>query len=287
MDNLEQIMGGSCLFMNKNVCILDLMQDDINLHKHDFFELVYVTSGSAVQTLSDKTFTVQKGDYFIVDYGTYHNYSSCKDFKIINCLFKPEFIDKTLVECDSFSRLITNYLIRFNYTILNHIPVNFIFHDINSEILTHFQILREEFNKMQPGHIELIRCHIIEILVLSMRNIARSDHFYNAHPATVKIMQYIDENFSNPVSLTELCKNMNFSLQYISTRFKSDTGMTFNHFLQKTRIEQSCRLLVETDLLISDVAHAVGYEDIKFFGKIFRQIVNTSPSKFRKMAKEK
>lgn len=256
------------------------------MHNHEFFELVYVTSGSACHHFSDSSVTVKEGDYFIIDYGTYHSYSNCRDFNIINCLFKPVFIDQTLVNCKSFSELITNYLIRFNYTILNQIPVNNIFYDKDSTIRLLIENMLKEYNQKSPGYIELMRCTLIEILVLTMRNIAKSDKFYQAHPATVKLMEYVDENFANPLPLSELCKKLNFSLPYISRRFKLDTAMTFNNFLQKTRVEQSCRLLIETDEPITAIAQAVGYDDIKFFGKVFKENTKMSPSEFRKFTRK-
>lgn len=271
--------------LDGKIKIFNVSQVDTNLHKHDFFELVYVTSGRAVQNIDGTSTIIRKGDYFIIDYGSTHAYSNCDNFEITNCLFCPDFIDKTLVGCDSFSKLIANYLIRFNYAILNKIPVNCVFHDSEGSILKHIEILQNEFSAKEPGHIELIRCHIIEILVLTMRSIAKSDKFYNAHPATLKIIEHIENNFQNKISLSKLCRELNFSLPYISKRFKLDTSLTFNQFLQKTRIEQSCRLLADTDMLIAEIANSVGYEDIKFFGKVFHQIVGTSPLKFRKMAR--
>lgn len=262
-------------------------QTDMYMHNHEFFELVYVINGSADHHCSDNSVTVKEGDYFIIDFGTYHSYSNCRDFEIVNCLFKPVFIDQTLVHCKSFSQLITNYLIRFNYTILTQIPVNNIFHDKNNTIRALIESLVNEYKKQAPGYIELMRCSLIEILVLTMRNIAKSDKFYQAHPATVELMEYIDENFANPITLSSLCKKLNFSMPYLSRRFKLDTGMTFNHFLQKTRIEQSCRLLIETDEPIIAIAHSVGYDDIKFFGKVFKQNTKMSPSEFRKLTRNK
>lgn len=262
-------------------------QYDMHMHNHEFFELVYVVSGSATHHFADSTHTLNAGDYFIIDYGSCHSYSECVNFNIVNCLFKPVFIDQTLVHCKNFSQLIANYLIRFNYTILTQIPVNNIFHDNNSSIYNLIETLISEYNEKAPGHIELMRCALIEILVLTMRNIAKSDKFYDAHPATVKLMEYVDENFANPLSLGELCRNLNFSLPYLSRRFKLDTGMTFNQYLQKTRVEQSCRLLIETSDPITVIAHSVGYDDIKFFGKIFKENTKMSPSEFRKVTQSK
>lgn len=266
---------------SESIQVVSRLQEDIGMHKHDYFEIVCVLSGSANQNINSHTIKVKEGDYFIVDYGSAHNYTDCENFRIINCLFKAEFIDKTLINCKSFSQLITNYLIRFNYTILNSIPVNNIFFDHDGKIRNLFKELLKEYTSKKPGHIEIMRCHLIEILVLTMRSLAKSDKLYGTHKATREIIDYIDKNFFKHISLSDLCEEMNFSLPYISKRFKVDTGMTFVNFLQKTRVEQSCRLLAQTKEPITVIAHAVGYEDLKFFGKTFRRYMNMSPSEFR------
>ena len=258
-----------------------LTQPSIELHSHNFYELVYVIDGCAEQTLCESTVHVQKGDYFIIDYGSYHSYSDCQNFQIINCLFMPDFIDKTLSGCTSFAQLITNYLIRFNYTILSKVPTNNVFTDTDGRIRTLFESLLEEYNGKQHGFIELIRCGLIEILVRSLRSIV--DPFKpQMHDATLKLTRYIDEHFTENISLSHLGRELNFSLPYLSRLFHHEVGLSFQQYLQKIRIAHSCRLLAETHLSITQIAQEVGYSDTKHFGKLFRKTVHMSPREFRK-----
>ena len=79
------------------------------------------------------------------------------------------------------------------------------------------------------------------------------------------------------------CQEHHFSLQYISRKFKQETGITFREYLQKIRIEKSCVLLAGSDLRISEIASAVGYDDIKFFNSMFKKLVMMSPREYRKL----
>ena len=271
--------------MPEKIMIMNINQLGVPTHNHDYYELVYVLEGSAEQTLSGANVTVSQGDYFVIDYNSCHGYSNCKDFRIINCLFKPEFIDKTLKGCVRFAELITSYLIHFNYSILSRIPADNVFHDDTGDILRLFELLESEYNSMRGGYIELMRCYLIQILVMSLRSIYTPDA-EKTHPATKGIIRYIDEHFAERVTLSRLCSELNFSLPYISKRFKDDTGCTFQQYVQNVRIEQSCRLLAETNEKITHIAHNVGYDDIKFFGKIFKQSMNMSPREFRRMTRQ-
>ena len=135
------------------------------------------------------------------------------------------------------------------------------------------------------GYIEMMRCHLIEILVLSLRSIYVAPR-NRRHMAVQKVAEYVDEHYSEHINLSSLCKEMNFSLPYISMRFREDMGISFQKYLQKVRIEHSCRLLAETDEKITHIAHNVGYDDIKFFGKIFKQTMNMSPREYRRMTRQ-
>jgi YesN/AraC family two-component response regulator len=61
--------------------------------------------------------------------------------------------------------------------------------------------------------------------------------------------------------------------------------MSFSRYLQRIRVEQSCRLLENTDLRISEIAPKVGYDNVKFFNQIFKNTLGISPRQFRQMRK--
>jgi quercetin dioxygenase-like cupin family protein len=59
------------------------------MHRHIFFELVYIVSGTATHHLEQDTTQLRAGDYFIIDTGSIHCYRDVRNFEIINCLFLP------------------------------------------------------------------------------------------------------------------------------------------------------------------------------------------------------
>ena len=269
---------------DRNIVVMNINEMGTLSHSHDYFELVYVLDGSAMQNIGGADTRVSKGDYYVIDYDSSHSYSDCRDFRIINCLFKPEFLDKALTGCKDFGKIINNYLIHFDKEWLSRVPSDNVFHDSNGEIRILFESIEQEYNNGDGGYIELMRCRLIEILVMSLRSIYVPPN-NRSHSATLRIIQYIDEHYSEHINLGTLCQEMNFSLPYISMRFREDMGISFQKYLQKVRIEQSCRLLAETNEKITHIAHNVGYEDIKFFGKVFRDVMNMSPRAYGSMVK--
>lgn len=263
--------------------VLPYEQGDVGIHDHHFFELVYITGGSAVHTLNDIRGRVRAGDYFIVDYGSVHSYTECRDFTLINCLFLPEIIDDTLAGCHSFDTLMRVCLIRYYKQYFGLTPVNRIFHDADGRILELLGGIQREYAQKRVGYVEIFRCRLMELLILTMRSIVHEDRQAVKSTAVLEAIRFLDANYYDRAVLSRFCREYHYSLQYISRRFRQETGMTAREYLQKVRIEKSCELLAGSDMRIQEIAQSVGYEDVKFYGSVFRRLLNMSPREYRGM----
>lgn len=255
-----------------------------NKHTHNFLELVYVIEGSALHTMNGEEFILKKGNYFIVDFNTEHGYTKLNSdvFKIVNCLFLPGFIDKTLNGCQRFSDVMNHYLIHHSYKSININPANRNLYDISGKIGEILEDMQSEYTQKHTGYLELLRCKLIEIIIATMREIQSADRImYNSIEKF--ITEYINENYMNKITLKEISAKLNYSVPYLSKMFKEECGITFEQFLQKTRVAQGCRLLANTDKKICDIAECVGYNDTKFFINVFKKNLNMSPREYRKL----
>lgn len=265
--------------------VISIAQGDIDLHQHEFLELAYVINGRALHTINGIKTIVEKGNYFIINYGTAHKYTLINNdnFDLINILFKPELIDKSLKCCHSFLDLINHYLIRINYTSLEKKPTDVIFHDNDQTILDLINRMQYEYENKKPGYIELLRCHLIEIIICTMRTISKNQEEFLENDFISRIKEYVEKYYMNPITLHDISRELNFSVSYMSRKFKQDTGLTFVAYLQRKRMEQSGRLIANTDKKFSEIAELVGYRDIKFFNKVFKKQWGMTPSEFRRI----
>lgn len=264
--------------------IVSLMQGDIPPHQHAFFELAYIVDGQAIHTLNGKRMHVKKGDYFIINYDEEHQYTliNRQPFKLVNVLFKGELLDQSFKNCKDFQQLINHYLIQISAALLGQKPTNMIFRDANGVILKIIRSITEEYEKQDNGYIALIRCYIVEIIIRTLRTICKSNMDIRDHDFVSYIKSYIDKNYMNPITLSDLSRELNFSLPYISQRFKQATGYTFVNYLQQKRMEHGGRLVANTDKKIGEISELVGYTDVKFFNAVFKKHWGVTPSAFRK-----
>lgn len=266
------------------ISIFEFIQGNIAYHSHTFYELAYIKNGKLFHYLNGEKYKVKQGDYFIIDTNCKHKYETInnKTAEIYNCLFHPEAIDITLKHCRNFSMLIENYLIKFKQSILNYNPTTYIFHDDDGSILRLLEKLKAESHNQTYGYPEMLRCTLIEILISTMRKIINAEKAAEIDNTTKHIIKFIEKNYNKKITLSDISASLNYSLPYISSKFKADTAYNFSEYLQKYRIEQSARLLANTNKTIAEIASLVGYEDIKFFGKLFKKYMYVTPSEFKK-----
>lgn len=265
---------------DEQIRMMHIRPRDDDMHRHIFFELVYIVNGTATHHLGEEETKLNAGDFFIIDTGSAHCYRDTKDFEIVNCLFLPEYVDRALSSCTSLSSLLSNQVLRFGVP-MDICAADRIFHDCDGTIGKIIKKMEDEFNEKQTGYIELLRCHLTQILVYAVRASEEDEQARTFHPATKSIVSYLKEHFAEQLSLENLSHSLNYTPQYLSSLFRKDTGMTIQLFLQRLRVEKSCGLLDNQELRLTDVAQMVGYNDVKHFSIVFKSHKGVTPKEFR------
>lgn len=260
--------------------LMRLQQEDAELHSHDFFELVYVFEGSAVHRVGAEEIFLQAGDYFIIDPGSEHCYRDVNGFKIVNCLFLPEYIDRALTDCLSLSFLLSNQVLRFGVPVDIRIADRR-FHDTDGTVGRLIRQMEREYAAAKVGYMELLRCYLTQVLVCALRSSEEAERAQVRHGLTAHVVAYLQAHFAQPFSLERLSRRFGYTPPYVSSLFHKDMGMTLQAFVQKLRVEEACRLMAQEELSLCAVAQAVGYSDAKHFSKVFRRHKGISFREYR------
>ena len=266
----------------EKISIKTYIQDDIQPHNHSFFELAYITGGVTRHTLGGNSGRLEKGNYFIVDIGSRHSYEGSEGLTLVNCLFLPEIIDDELSGCQSFGNLIHICLLRYYKLHSIKSSANQVFVDSNGRVLNLLTMMSQELEEKKVGYQEIVKNHLLEIVVITMRNIMDQVQTEIQTEITLKMIDYIHDHYQERIHLKAFCEQMHYSPPYISRKFKQETGFSVSAYLQKTRIEKSCELLAGSRLSVCYVAEAVGYSDTKSFNNLFRKLIHCSPREYRK-----
>ena len=79
--------------------------------------------------------------------------------------------------------------------------------------------------------------------------------------------------------------SFHFQKDYFNRLIKKNTGMTYSEYLQNIRLSEAQKLLLHTEMSISDIAEHVGYHNKGYFYKIFTQKYGMTPAEYRKKEK--
>ncbi|MGZ0085966.1 response regulator [Caldibacillus thermoamylovorans] len=96
-----------------------------------------------------------------------------------------------------------------------------------------------------------------------------------------EIEKYLQANFDRDVKLQELSERFYISREYISRKFKQEFHMGISDYLVKIRMEKAKFLLKNSQLKIYEIAEMVGYQDDKYFRKVFKKAVGVTPNEYR------
>ena len=132
------------------------------------------------------------------------------------------------------------------------------------------------------------KLHFQEIIIELLRRNTRANYVTAegipiSDIAVAKALRYIDANYNEPLTLEGIAAMYQLNPSYFSSKFKSVNGVGFKEYLNNVRIIRAEKMLLESDMSITEIAMKCGYETSNYFGDAFRRINNCSPSQFRKM----
>ena len=236
-------------------------------HSHEFCEILYVAGGAGEAVLEGKKFRLEPGDLVVVNPGTLHEersdaksplrliFLAIRDFAVpglpAGCLSKEKY---RVLSCGEYRYKMDIYL---------------------RELLQETSSQIEFYQEISQGLVSAL-------VVLVMRLIRISPEDETAlSPECQKIKEYLDQNFTSPITLDSLSETVYISKHYLSHLFKEQTGVSPIKYLTSKRMEKACELLSETELPVSEVSKAVGYENPLYFSQVFKRIYGISPVKYR------
>jgi two-component system response regulator YesN len=98
-----------------------------------------------------------------------------------------------------------------------------------------------------------------------------------------KIIEYMDNHYTEDILLSTLSKKFNISLGYLSGLIKKETGITYSEYVINKRLNLAKELFKDHSLSIQDIVHRVGYKDYFHFNKLFKKHIGITPGKYRKI----
>lgn len=258
------------------------------MHKHEFIEVVYVLSGSAMHTVGDRSYVVNQGDVVLINSLVPHKFEEIKkdeNFVTYDLMFTPDFIDYSAINMSEFSSLKKSFLFYSLFpedkTALPDLHVSGYNFSVYGEIFTK---IYSEYKNREKGFIQIIRAYSIELIIKIFRDIEKQgvETLTVENKNTVDCaVKYINDNYNLKLSIGDIASQVFLSPEYFRKLFKKVTGKSVISYLQQTRLDKACKLLLTTDMPIKDIADETGYSNLQSFYKNFKKEKGKTPQNYR------
>jgi AraC-like DNA-binding protein len=248
-------------------------------HVHDSFEILYLSSGQRYLFINDRTFKINEGDLILIHPNVLHKATSNE---VLNCEGILLYFDETYLSPNQSIRLILAPLFK-NETLLISLSLNerAYIDELFSKMLQEYQMKTTEF-------MLVMQAFFLQLLVFLYRNIKDQQVTPFKHPSPIhekvsEIASYINQHYSEELSLNSLASHFYISPNYLCKVFKEVTNFTLIEYLNNVRVKEGKRLLMESTVKVVEIAEKVGFGSITNFGRVFKEITGHAPLYYRKL----
>ncbi len=254
-------------------------------HTHDYVEMVYMCQGTTTHTVDGNRLCLKPGELLMLGQNARQSIEAAGQGDLaVNFIVRPEFLGGILRflgdEETPLRRFVlgalsgsgsVNYLL---FRTADYLPVQNL---IENLIWT---LIQDTPNKR--GILQLTMGLLFAQLLSHTDLLAAADE---EQELTVRVLRYVEERYRDG-SLTALANELNYEVSGLSRFIQRKTGRSYTELVQEKRLSQAAWMLRNTRERVEDVARAMGYENISYFHRIFRERFGQTPKKYRDVLSE-
>ena len=259
-----------------------IKQDSVRAHWHHEIELILITEGEVRIGINAKTKILTAGDAVFSNSGDVHFFETMKPgSKMLVIVFKPAILGN-LINLFSFS-FDNPFFTRETCRVIPGFSI-----DIYEKITSHLLAVYNEMQTKNACFEMLVRGHIIEVLGLLLRYFPHQVRNVSINKTNVKskklvqfALHYIENNYTKNISLKGVASYLGISEYYLSRLFNQLTGQAFRTYLNNIRLDHAQKLLSSTEKSIIDIAFESGFNSLRTFNRVYKNIKGIVPSDYR------
>lgn len=255
-------------------------------HTERHFELFYVMNGTLEYLPAglpdDQAITLSAGQYILSDRPLGQTLRPGADLALLGCYFLPSLFSEDLPEDATLGTLLHHKVLGFSAAYPADELRRRVLTDSNGRIFKLLENAIQAYTAKEICYVQLIRSLLTIAIILTAHRTVSGTTETGRSRIVSYLCNYVQSNYPRNISLSEICRAQYLNASFISRKFKETVGMTFEQYLQNTRMQNAKSLLASTDLSVEEISIRVGYTDSGSFRKIFKRICDVSPSEFRR-----
>lgn len=248
-------------------------------HRHDFYEVLYLSGGSGFHIIDSNKYKIEPPCIFFMTPGQTHKLELSHDIDGYIFLFTPDF-----------------YLL--NHTNKNKLLGFPFFHSItrqnpplsvvkaNDNVFFENLFERGCYEVAENANEDIIRS-LLDLILMTCNKLYPIEPGMpqnKGHFMVKKFMQLIEENYDKNLKVSDYADMMAITANHLTQVVKQITGKTTLELLQEKNILEIKRLLLYTNMTVTEIALQMNFADQSYFTKYFKKCTGLTPLEFRKGA---
>lgn len=254
-------------------------QYEMPLHWHREIEFVYIKRGSLRLHLNALEYYLKQGDIAVINCGDLHRGAP------ENCAYECVVCDLNMLRrsADIPTGLVMPIISgQKKVTVLFPACQSAVY----SNILSLFSAMRQKSDFYELEVVSRLFSALCELYRADAVKQHRSDRQENHIKHITEILDWIENNITEPVTLQKLSAMAALNEKYFCRIFKETTGKTPVDYINQFRINTACQLMLHENLSITEAAINCGFSDMSYFSKVFKKYKTVSPRQWLKTAKK-
>lgn len=234
----------------------------------DYNKFYYIIDGEGMLKIGDKVYYPKPGEFYILPQGVKQSYSTINTNTFIKywCHFTATIGEKNLFD-----------IVQLPYCI--NIGESQFLKDLFIEMFKYESLggIASEIKK---------KAQLLNIIAFYLENTYIDNIKLSSSESVEKlnsIISYIDNHICEDISVSHLAEMLHFHPNYFSRFFKSNFGVSPQNYINKKKIEAAKSIINSTDKNISEISEYLGFNDISYFSRMFKNYTSYSPSEFKKI----
>jgi len=248
-------------------------------HRHDFFEVLYLMKGSGFHVIDANKYEIQPPCVFFMSPGQAHKLELSSDIEGYIFIFTADFY---LLNQSNQNSLIE---FPFFYTLHQENPPLLLVNENDIRFLeTLFRQAISETKNSGDFTLELLRSVLDVILTTCAARYKVNENLLNKGKGQILVKRFfhlIEENNQKNLSMSDYARMIGITPNHLTQTVKQLTGKTSTQIIKAKQLLEIKRLLVHTNLNVSEIANQLNFEDQSYFTKFFRRETGITPLQYR------
>jgi len=256
----------------------------LNLHHHEYAELVIVLGGRAIHLTEFEDHAVNDGEVVVINPNVRHGFKNPQGLKLCLIMYDP----RQLLVGHQDLRKMTGYHALFELQPRALGPNRFterlrLSADELLYVTSLISILKAEFEGRSDGRRTIIKSTFVLLVAYLSRLYATRNHDHRTPMLRMtNVVSHIQKHFREPLAVDELARIAHLSASQFQRNFKRTYNTTPVRFINQVRILEACEMLEDPNLDITEIAFGTGFCSSSFFATQFKRYMGESPSQFRR-----